>query len=345
MRKSLPTVVRLLELYLETRRPTGVMRKVGVLVAILFLFSCKVPKIHLPPIVLPTPVPSVPPSPLPSAEPVPTPTPEPVPSPTPSATPTPAPPSPSPVPSPCVTIPACVQINPECESCAKWIGDRLRSGDLTRHPNGLVFNDPGNNPAGREWFDPKTCFMVNADGSLRNKRLQKSGEVCEKCEAPPIPCPSAPPGTPNPGPTPAACPTLVRWGAGIHAQMTPAFEGIPKEPVFAGNTIDFDSTARFGSGRGLPCNDEHHAVCEANGLDQGPNWRRCEDPRGPIWRVVRGCGGKLKIINDGWGLRIIGVERGECVVSACPRPDVQDAEGKPVQVGGNACSEASVIVQ
>ena len=131
----------------------------------------------------------------------------------------------------------------------------------------------------------------------------------------------------------------------MHAQMTPQFQGLPKSPTFAGNTIDFDSTARVGSGRGLPCNDEHHAVCEADGIDNGPNWRRCEDPRGPEWEIIN-CGGDLaKTINDGWGFRIVGVHAGRCCVRISPRRDVQDAEGQSVRVGPNASTEACVDVQ
>jgi hypothetical protein len=128
--------------------------------------------------------------------------------------------------------------------------------------------------------------------------------------------------------------------------MTPGHEGIPKSPTFAGNTIDFDSTARFGNGgRGLPCNDEHHAVCDAQGLDNGPNWRRCEDPRGPVWTITRGGGESHGPINGGWGYRIKGVHAGQVCVRIDPRPDVQDAEGHAVRVGPNPGTESCVDVQ
>lgn len=240
----------------------------------------------------------------------------------------------------------------------------LASGDVRRCEEapqgfgackgGYVYNDLNDDPAKRDCFDPQTCYLMWCDGSGVRSKKRLEREVCVDCkrDAPCSPPPSSPPasptpetspspGTPNPGPTPGQCPPLVRWGGGIHAQMTPQFQGLPKTPVFAGNTIDFDSTARFGSGRGQPCNDEHHEVCS------GPDgaWRRCEDPRGPLWRVTRGCGGTAKVINDGWGYRIQRVEAGECCVSITPREDVQDAEGQPVRVVGDASTEACVSVQ
>lgn len=131
--------------------------------------------------------------------------------------------------------------------------------------------------------------------------------------------------------------------------MTPAFEGVPKEPVYSGNTIEFDSTARYGGnagGRGNACNSDHHAVCDAQGDDHGPNWRHCEDPRGPIWTVLDDCGAaKIKITNDGWGIQLVRVSGGTCRVQACPRPDIVDEQGQPVRVLGDACAVASVVVQ
>jgi hypothetical protein len=127
--------------------------------------------------------------------------------------------------------------------------------------------------------------------------------------------------------------------------MTPDFQPVPKEPVFAGNTIEFDSTARFGSGRGTACNPDHHAACDAQGDDHGPNWRHCEDPRGPIWTVLDDCGAsKVKITNGGWGIQFVRVQGGTCRVQACPRSDVVDEEGQPVRTSADACSESSVEV-
>lgn len=328
--------------------------------ALLLVGCASFPKVPCGVFMIPCEPSPAPPSPSPDPGPVvtPPPTPPPSPSPIPTVEP-PASPQPSPTvapppsPKPCVPsapLPTCIK--PEgCSSCAQWIAWSLAGGHLTRLPNGLLYNDPGNNPALREYVDPKTCFMVWADGSLRNKRYHLDGTICPDCppwavpECEPQASPS-PGATPQPGPTPGTCPMLVRWGGGLHAQMTPQFQGIPKTPTFAGNTIDFDSTARFGNGgRGLPCNDEHHAVCEKDGIDDGPNWRRCEDPRGPIFTITSGGGDKVTTINDGWGLRIKGVHAGRLCVRIEPRPDVQDALGLPVRVGPNPATESCVDVQ
>lgn len=223
----------------------------------------------------------------------------------------------------------------------------------------MAYNLVGGDINRPEFTDTASCLMTDASGNTRNRRHHNDGSVCEPgcvkaTPAPPAtppPTPAPPDGeTPQPGPTPGTCPALVRWGGGLHAQMTPQFQGIPKEPTYAGNTIDFDSTARFGNqagSRGQACNDEHHAVCSSDGSDNGPNWRRCEDPRGPVWQVTRGCGrpNQFKTINGGWGFRVSKVDAGTCCVRITPRPDVQDAEGQPVRVLGDASSESCVDVQ
>jgi hypothetical protein len=246
-----------------------------------------------------------------------------------------------------------------CWTCSARLAYDVTHGHLTWDPaTKLYFNDPPAKP--REYFD-RQCNKTDAAGKVQRTGYQWFGTYPEHsqglcpvemltCPSPsPAPSPSSSPSpgaTPQPGPTPGTCPALVRWGGGLHAQMTPGHQGMPKSPTFAGNTIDFDSTARFGSGqRGLPCNDEHHAVCEANGIDDGPSWRRCEDPRGPIFTVTRGGWSKVKTINGGWGLRIEGVHAGTVCVRIEPRPDVQDAEGHPVRVGPNPATESCVEAQ
>lgn len=264
------------------------------------------------------------------------------------------PPTPKP-PKPCKIVEADLP----CWTCSARLAYDVAHGHLTWDATlKLYFNDPPGKP--REYFD-RACNKTDAAGRVQRTRYEWFGEypahengLCPvsmlTCPSPspsasPTPQPS-PGATPQPGPTPATCPMLVRWGGGLHAQMTPQFQGIPKTPTFAGNTIDFDSTARFGNGgRGLPCNDEHHAVCEKDGIDDGPNWRRCEDPRGPIFTVTRGGGEKVSVINGGWGLRIKGVHAGEVCVRIEPRPDVQDAEGQPVRVGPNPATEACITVE
>lgn len=309
------------------------------------------------PVVEPSQPPSPPAEPSPSASADPAPA---SPSPWPPAIPPTPPPTPPPAsPVPCETKPLCVKKDgspsSSCVSCAEFLAnsDFERAGDL-------VYFD---GTRGREWIDPKTCYFVYGPGDTRtrNKRYQNDGSVCEiGCSKDPKPCSPPPPaspapetspspgGSPQPQATPGTCPALVRWGGGLHAQMTPTFQGLPKEPTFAGNTIDLDSTARFGGnagGRGLPCNDEHHAVCEASGDDHGPNWRRCEDPRGPIFTVLAGGYRKAKVINGGWGLRLEDIQAGTIRVRICPREDVQDAEGEPVRVLGDACTIAEIPVQ
>lgn len=141
----------------------------------------------------PSPSPESSPSPLPEASPSPSPTP--VPSPTPIPAPTPVP-----SPLPCLASPLCNK-PPNCVSCAAYMADAIRSGELIREGR-LVYNI-GN--AGKEYFDPETCFTVWPDGSLRNKRLHKDGTICPVCPAPvPVPCASPTPRpSPNPSPRPS----------------------------------------------------------------------------------------------------------------------------------------------
>lgn len=240
----------------------------------------------------------------------------------------------------------------------------LAGGHLTKLPNSpLLYNDVDNDPRKREYVDPRTCFYVWPDGSLRNKRLHKDGTICPDCPAPPSPAPCASPSaSPTPAPAPGtaripeSCPALIRWGGGVHAQRTPTFHGIPKEPVFVGNHITNDSTARFGNnagGRGNPCNDEHHNLCTVDGdahvHTPGPDghctsYRKCEDQRGPVWKVIQG-GSRCKTEAAGWQLTCGPMQGGRHVIEICPRSDVQDHYGKPVSVLGNACTRFEVVPQ
>jgi hypothetical protein len=144
--------------------------------------------------------------------------------------------------------------------------------------------------------------------------------------APPSPMPSATPtptpspeATPHPQATPSACPPLVRWGTSLGVQTNPARD-----------VWYLDSTPRFGTGHGQPCNEEHHVPC--TGAD-GVSWRRCEDPRGGDWQV-RGAAQLVDTCNDGYCAHV----QGPGQVQVCPLWNVQDAEGKPVHVAGDGCS-------
>lgn len=130
-------------------------------------------------------------------------------------------------------------------------------------------------------------------------------------------------GTYIPPVIPDSCPPLVKWGSKIHNVMDGGFQQVPK-PVLGGYVV-VDSTPRFGSGRGEPCNDEH----------PGCGGRKCEDPRGGIWRLEAGSG-PLHIQANGFQCRVRLDVAGHYTLRVSPRPDCQDASGKPVQVRGDA---------
>lgn len=333
------------------------------------------------------PEPAPAPSPSATAAPPPaSPAPIPVPTPVPSPDATPAPPA---SPAPCVTPPPappveehplCLnaegQVAVDCQPCVTYMAGQLAGGDLTACSSSApgrpcagaknrAFNDAMGAPGGRDCFDTKTCDLVDcADGSVRAHRLQKDGSVCSPpgcvkvnftvsdvvAAAPPC-VPQSPPTIPPSTGIPSSCPPLVKWGGGVHAQRTPAFEGIDKFPVFVGNFITNDSTERFGSGeRGQPCNDEHHDLCTLNPENHvhtpGPDgvctsYRKCEDPRGPVWRVVQG-DSKCKTEAAGWQLGCGPMQPGHHVIEICPRGDLQDAYGVPVKATGNACTQFPV---
>ena len=195
--------------------------KFAFLMAVSFVFASSCPGVIRIPCVglacdpqpTPTVEPSLPPSPVPTSEPVPSPVPSAEPSPVPTPAPTPVP-TPVPCPSPkpqCMTKDGQPAVN--CVSCAQFIASSVQSGDLIREGD-KVYNI-GN--AGKEYFDPRTCFTVWPDGSLRNKRLINDGTVCgEGCsKEPPVPCasPSPKPSPSNsPSPLPSGAPPLTESG-------------------------------------------------------------------------------------------------------------------------------------
>lgn len=109
----------------------------------------------------------------------------------------------------------------------------------------------------------------------------------------------------------------MRWGAKIHSR--------------SGDHVVVDSTPRFGSGRGLPCNDEHNEVCGG---------RKCEDPRGGAWSASPGV--RIQVQEGGPSLGYQVKAWGQGSVTVCPPPDMRDAEGLPVRVLDGACSTVEV---
>jgi hypothetical protein len=145
-------------------------------------------------------------------------------------------------------------------------------------------------------------------------------------------------------PVPDECPPLVRWGSKIHNVLD---AGMQQLPYTGGPTLPrgavivvVDSTERFGTGKGEPCNDEH----------PGCGGRKCEDPRGGLWTLEEhpsSYTGGLKIQANGFQARV-GHPRtkqepdaqvmtpGHYKLRVGPRPDCQDHEGKRVEVRGDA---------
>lgn len=320
-------------------------------------------------------IPDAPPSPPPTTQPPPPATPgvpaSPKPMPTPEASPSPSPTAPpaappTPVP-PTPKPPVCKSIEGVCRTCDDVIAQSIEWGNWNC-PRTQGWPDRGLDtvredgvPTPREPYDASKGRGMCYNRGDRPARIDRQcnqwqldadvmthpwhdGSLGVICDCTPKPSPTPPDASPappiiDPSGIPGTCPVLVRWGGGVHSAMfanhqeskTP--DGKP-QPV-AGGFVHLDSTPRFGSGRGLPCNDEHHAVCERDGLDHGPNWRPCEDPRGPVWRLVRGSA-KTKV--DGFGLKVGPLASGHYAAEVCPRPDVQDALGQPVRTDGDACS-------
>lgn len=155
-------------------------------------------------------------------------------------------------------------------------------------------------------------------------------------------------GTDQPVPVPDHCPPLVRWGSKVHNVMNVAFQGIDFAGRLGNNgqlppggvIVVVDSTPRFGTGNGEPCNDEH----------PGCGGRKCEDPRGGVWTLEEhpaSYTGGIKIQANGFQARVGHPKTkqdpnaqvmtpGHYRLRVSPRPDCQDAEGKPVIVVGDA---------
>lgn len=116
-------------------------------------------------------------------------------------------------------------------------------------------------------------------------------------------------GEPPLCPVPSSCPRLNRIGVKLHQRL--------------GDTCVWDATGRFGEGNGHPCNDEHHEVC---GSSCG-SWRRCEDPRGPVWEGARPLANPY-------------LAKAPCSqpVRACPREPWLDVYGQEVDTSRAQCS-------
>jgi len=128
----------------------------------------------------------------------------------------------------------------------------------------------------------------------------------------------------SPPSVPPECPPLVRWGSRVYNVMDSNFQPVAS-PVLGGFVV-VDSTPRFGTGRGLPCNAEHNEVCGG---------RECEDPRGGAWALEEGSG-PLHLQSNNFQGRVRCDSRGHYRVRVGPLPDVRDGEeGKPVTVVGD----------
>lgn len=160
--------------------------------------------------------------------------------------------------------------------------------------------------------------------------------------APQIPCgPGGPPSPPSPpnGPcaAPSSCPVLSRWGVSKDPHLQDS-NNKTTDVAVVGGTGHWDSTTRFGGtgNGGTPCNDEHNAVCSCTKADlpaTSSGWRRCEDPRGPLWRID----GPATIKHqEGFGIQLRFTGEGKVTVCARPRPDARDHEGKALDVSAGA---------
>lgn len=213
-----------------------------------------------------------------------------------------------------------------CHSCAEIMRGIVKSGAYDAR-TGLQWDNL------RGWFDAYCRRYCEDNGSGRCASFNVNGtpnllinvwdysDACAPRECPaPGPGPTPTPGpTPAPGASPASCPPLVRWGSKLGVQTNPNQ-----------NIWYLDSTPRFGTGNGQPCNEEHHAPCTG---DDGVNWRKCEDPRGGVWDTRNGA--KLvDVCNEGYCAHV----KGPGQVQVCPRADLQDYEGVPVRKTGDACS-------
>jgi hypothetical protein len=132
---------------------------------------------------------------------------------------------------------------------------------------------------------------------------------------------------------PSTCPDLVAFGLGLYRtegfdEDARALSRIELAEIAAAEAAGYaiwNSTPRFGSGRGRPCNDEHHEICSsACGA-----WRRCEDPTGPTWF------GAVPLRSNPY----LAKSEPEARVRVCAESGWRDHEGKLVNVpGGQVCS-------
>jgi hypothetical protein len=306
--------------------------------------------------------------------PTPTPTPTATPTPQPTATPTPSPsPTPQPTPTPCVPSSSvqkvCVTVDGgtfpytpnACWDCTSWTGYMVRNGYFTAgDPN--EDGDVGGFPGHWKNSDAQQVLVGLIRKSDCAKVDPRSGNVTGVAIDPPymekrlvsVPCPTptptpGPSPSPTPGPggpgcaMPAQCPALKIWRGKLHACQTANHqdsrddEGKPK-PVPNGKCY-VDSTPGFeGSERGLPCNDEHNAVCSCTGEDlphTSQGWRRCEDPRGPVFTVSGS--GVARWEKQGFLAEVKLSGGGDVVVEICPPDPMRDALGQVVKVNSNPC--------
>lgn len=175
---------------------------------------------------------------------------------------------------------------------------------------------------------------------------------CDKkrpSEPEPLPMVSpSPEPSPIPLPTiPDECPPLVKWGVALHNVMNDRYQQVPF-PVVNGFVV-LDSTPRFGSGNGAPCNAEHHTICSLPGAPEGV-YRKCEDPRGGAWRILEGPAEVNRIQlpgpDTGFQARLHLLTEGKVVVEVCPLPDLRDGEEPPkrVEIGPAPCGRVEFEV-
>jgi hypothetical protein len=110
----------------------------------------------------------------------------------------------------------------------------------------------------------------------------------------------------------------------------------PTNVIAEGGHVVLDSTPRFqvGGPNGQPCNGEHPENCGG---------RECEDPRGGVWKKLKGDSEwKIELPGPDSGFQVHvgsegGLKPGQHEFQVCPRPDITDGEGQPVQVLAGAC--------
>ena len=138
---------------------------------------------------------------------------------------------------------------------------------------------------------------------------------------------------PPPEPTPAKCPCLRRWGIKPHIYMTGNSQ-MTDRPV-RGGYIVFDTTPRFGSGNGTPCNSEK----------DGCNGRKCEDPRGPDFSVD-GPSEWKPLSNQTYQVKVGPLKQGRHAVTARPRAGLHDEMDQPVNIcedSANGGASTSIV--